>query len=162
VSLRSPKLGEVVAFRNVVDRLPVDTAVDEASLEAILCARGFRLAYVPAAIIRNKAPESVRDLLKQRRRIAAGHSHLRSTQGYSVSTTRAGLVAPAVLRFLAREPARFGTAAAAAALEAWGRCLGWWDLRIRGKNPYVWEIAASTKDPGGDSPSSPPGPRNAA
>lgn len=162
VSLRSPKLGEVVAFRNVVDRLPADTAVDEASLEAILCARGFRLAYVPDAIIRNKAPDNVRDLLKQRRRIAAGHGHLRSTRGYSVSTTRTALVAPAVLRFLAREPSRVGTAAMAATLEAWGRLLGWWDLRIRGKNPYVWEIATSTKDPGDATPPRPPAPRDDA
>lgn len=153
VGLLSPKLGEVVAFRNVVERLPADTAVDEAALESILRGRGLGLAYVPEAIIRNKAPDTLRDLLKQRRRIAAGHRHLRATSGYSVATTKWALVLPATLRFLAREPARVGTAALAAAIEIWGRALGWWDLRVRGRNPYVWEIAESTKDLGDDPPS---------
>lgn len=152
VSLVSPKLGEVVAFRNVVDRLPADTAVDEASLEAILGARGFRLAYVPDAVVRNKAPDTVRDYLKQRRRIAAGHRHLRATRGYAVATSKPGLVVPATLRLLSREPGRAVTAVVAAGLEIWGRVLGFWDLRVRGRNPYVWEVAASTKDPGNGVP----------
>lgn len=148
VSLQSPKLGEVVAFRNVVAELPADTAVDEAALESLLTERGFRLAYVPDAIIFNKGPDTIGDFLKQRRRIAAGHMHLRATRRYAVATSKSGPVLGATLGLLRREPSRVGTAAATAALEVVGRYLGWWDYRVRGKNPYVWEIAKSTKDLG--------------
>lgn len=146
VSLKAPKLGEVVAFRNVVDRIPADTAVDEASLEAILAARGHRLAYVPAAVIWNKGPDTVSDFLKQRRRIAAGHRHLSATRGYRVTTSRPRLVVAALWRLLGREPRRSGVALVAVALEVYGRVLGFYDLTVRGKNPYVWDVAGSTKD----------------
>jgi cellulose synthase/poly-beta-1,6-N-acetylglucosamine synthase-like glycosyltransferase len=149
VSLVAPKLGEVVAFRNVVRGIPTDTAVDEASLEAAFRARGYRLAYVADAVIANKGPNTVADFLKQRRRIAAGHRHLRTTSGYRVSTTRRSLVLRAVAQYLARHPAELPVAAVAASLEAWGRLLGAYDLHVRRRNPYIWDVAASTKDPSG-------------
>ncbi len=147
VSLLSPKLGELVAFRNVVDRLPEDTAVDEASLEAILSTAGYRFLYVPEAIVWNKGPDTLEDFLKQRRRIAAGHRHLRDSSGYRVSTARGRLVAVALARLLAREPTRAGDAVAAAAIETYARLRGMWDLYVARKNPYIWDVAASTKDP---------------
>ena len=48
--------------------------VDEASIEAIVRAAGLELRYVPEAVVRNKGPETVADLVRQRRRITAGHS----------------------------------------------------------------------------------------
>ena len=146
VSLIAPKLGEVVAFRNVVGEIPTDTAVDEASLEAALRARGYRFAYVADAVIINKGPDNLRDFLKQRRRIAAGHRHLWMTVGHRVSTTRNWMVIRVVAGYLKAHPGRIGVAAVAAALEACGRFLGAFDLHVRGRNPYVWEVASSTKN----------------
>ena len=53
MALISPKLGEVIAFRRVMDAIPVDSAVDEASIEAIMSRNKLRLRYIPDAIIRN-------------------------------------------------------------------------------------------------------------
>lgn len=144
--LRRPKLGEAVAFRNIVRRIPADTAVDEAALEAAIVARGYRLAYVPEAEIRNRAPATLADLLRQRRRIAAGHLHLRRTTGYAVSTLAARDAAPVLLRALAADPRRAPRLLAAAGIELASRALGRWDL-LRGRNPYVWPMAATTKEP---------------
>ncbi len=44
--------------------------------------------YAGDAIVFNRGPESLRDYLTQRRRIVAGHLHLRRTQGYSVASHR--------------------------------------------------------------------------
>ena len=60
--------------------------MDEASIEAIIRKAGYKLCYVPDAIVRNKGPENIRDFLKQRRRIAAGHKHLMIEERYEVST----------------------------------------------------------------------------
>src|SRR6185436_11645803 len=124
-----------VAFRNVLERIPADTAVDEASIEGTLRDRGYAFRYVPDAVIGNKGPETVGDFLKQRRRIAAGHKHLTMTQSYTVSTGKNGLVARIALGALAREPGRIPVAIAAAALEGVGRALGLFDLHVRRKNP---------------------------
>lgn len=148
VSLVSPKLGEVVAFRTGFGDVPSDTAVDEAAIEALLEARGFRLEYVPEAVIHNKGPESIADFLRQRRRISAGHRHLAATQSYRVATTRTTLVLPVVLRYLLAHPLRLPVAVIAAMLEGWGRVLGFIDLELRGRNPYIWDVATSTKELG--------------
>jgi biofilm PGA synthesis N-glycosyltransferase PgaC len=87
IAIQTPKLGELVAFRNFVREIPKDTAVDEASIEAIMREAGYDLRYVPEAVVNNKGPETVRDFLKQRRRIAAGHKNLTRSQNYTVSTS---------------------------------------------------------------------------
>jgi cellulose synthase/poly-beta-1,6-N-acetylglucosamine synthase-like glycosyltransferase len=48
---RVPKLGEVVAFRNVVEAIPTDTAVDEISIQASIASQGLRMVYVPEALV---------------------------------------------------------------------------------------------------------------
>ncbi len=148
IALTDPKLGEMVAFRDVVREIPENTAVDEASIEAIITAAGFRIEYAWNAIVRNKGAETVRDFLRQRRRVTAGHKHLQATRNYKVSTmkwrnlTRLG-------RQLAREAGRSpGLApwiAGAVGLEFCGRVLGSYDYHVKRSNPFVWEIAESTK-----------------
>jgi cellulose synthase/poly-beta-1,6-N-acetylglucosamine synthase-like glycosyltransferase len=144
IALETPKLGELVAFRRQVKEIPADTAVDEASIEAAVRAAGLELRYVPAAVVRNKGPETGADLLRQRRRIAAGHLHLRRTRGHRVSTT--GLWRS--LRALAGldlRPRRPHWTTLAMLLEGWARLLGAWDLLVRGRNPVAWEMARTTK-----------------
>ncbi|MCP4401879.1 MAG: glycosyltransferase, partial [bacterium] len=63
IALQRPKLGELVAFRNIIEEIPPDTAVDEASLEAIIQEKGYKLRYVADAIVRNKGPENLRDMI---------------------------------------------------------------------------------------------------
>ena len=76
LALRWPKLGELVAFRNVVAELPVNSATDEVALEALISAQGYRLVYTPEAIVYNRGPQTSNDFLIQRRRIFAGHLHI--------------------------------------------------------------------------------------
>lgn len=141
----SPKLGEVVAFRSFVKSIPFDTATDEASIEAIVTRAGFRLCYVPDAIVYNKGPENVREFILQRRRIAAGHYYLRKNEAYAVSTSSALIVLHLFAKDLLVNPSRILWSLGAAVLEVAGRALGMYDAIIRKKNPFVWEIAATTK-----------------
>jgi glycosyltransferase involved in cell wall biosynthesis len=150
IALEDPKLGEAVAFRNLVRRVPVDTAVDEAAIEAQMRDCGLRLAYVPDAVIHNKGPETIADFLKQRRRIAAGHRHLKTTAGYQVSTTGSGRILRLMARAVRRNPRLAPGALAAAGLEVIGRLLGLYDLYVLRKNPYIWEVATTTKDLAGE------------
>jgi len=145
IALRTPKLGELVAFRNIVKQIPKDTAVDEASIEVIVRGAGYELCYVPEAVVRNKGPENIRDFIKQRRRIAAGHKHLLNEQKYEVST----LDPKKILRMLIQEHTwGFRDSAwtvGAIGLEIIGRALGYYDFHVRKKNPFIWDIASSTK-----------------
>jgi hypothetical protein len=145
IALRQPKLGELIAFRRIFYRIPYDSAVDEASIEPLIRGQGYRLRYVPKAIVYNRGPETIRDFLKQRRRIHAGHLKMRREQGYGVSTMSGGRILMAILsnwqwnsRYILWTPAVIG-------LEVYGRILGWIDMRLRKCDHAVWDIAVTTK-----------------
>jgi cellulose synthase/poly-beta-1,6-N-acetylglucosamine synthase-like glycosyltransferase len=142
--LYKPRLGEMVAFRKVFEKIPVDTAVDEACIEALVRQKDLRIVYVPEAIVRNKAPETIQDYFRQSRRIYAGHLHLEKTMGYKVASKNLGLVIQVLIEHL-KFDRYLPWALGAVLVEATGRFLGLYDFYIKKKNPFVWEIAKSTK-----------------
>jgi len=170
LALRSPKLGEMVAFRNVLQKIPDDTAVDEACIEAIITAQGYKIQYIPDAPVYNKGPDTVSDFLKQRRRIANGHYHLKVTEKYTTSTMSPNLILNVLGRNIQlhlhrmKRLIRRGRYSLLAcylyghlrrgvwivgiiSLEIIGRLLGWYDYYFKQKNPVVWDIASTTKNP---------------
>lgn len=145
IALQYPKMGELVAFRNILPGIPADTAVDEASIESLIEPKGYTIHYVPEALVYNKGPETIRDFLKQRRRITAGHHHLRQTQHYVVSTQHPLRIVKELLREMEWTPKQIVWAGGAVLLEVYGRMLGITDFYIKKKNPFTWDIATSTK-----------------
>lgn len=145
IATESPKLGELVAFRNLVKKIPNDSAVDEASIEAIIRDAGLKLCYCRDAVVKNKGPETISDFLKQRRRIAAGHKHLAREQSYVVSTTDPIRILKLLLREHTWRPRETMWTLGGIGLEVIGRGLGYYDYYIKKKNPYIWDIASTTK-----------------
>ena len=145
IAQRQFKAGEMTAFRLIFQRIPYDSAVDEASVEPVIKGQGYRTVYVPEAIIYNKGPETVDDFLRQRRRIYAGHLAVRNNLGYVVSTMSGWHILVALLRHLDWRPRRLLWTVAIVALEIYGRWLGWRDFRTRRQQHVVWEIAKTTK-----------------
>jgi GGDEF domain-containing protein len=146
IAVHSPKLGEMVAFRNVVPSIPLDTAVDELSIQALITQLGYRLVYEPRAVVYNRGPATVQDFLRQRRRIYAGHLRIRDQQSYSAPTMSAWRAGRALLG-----SESFSTPRAAmwslgtVGLEATARTLGRYDI-VRGhRSHHVWEMCDTTK-----------------
>ncbi len=144
---RDPKLGEVVGFRNVIAAIPVDTAVDEISIQSLIARRGLRLVYETRAIVYNKGPMTVRDFLKQRRRIYAGHLLVRREQDYAASTMSVLSILQALL---ANADTTLGTpreaiwTCGAIALEGLARLQGHIDV-LRKRPHHIWQTVSSTK-----------------
>jgi cellulose synthase/poly-beta-1,6-N-acetylglucosamine synthase-like glycosyltransferase len=145
IALMTPKLGELVAFRNFIQKIPNDTAVDEACIEAIVRKAGYELYYVPDAIVQNKGPENIRDFIKQRRRISAGHKHLLREQKHEVSTSDPKKIFRIIMQEHSWNFRDTIWTAGAISLELIGRLLGSFDFYVRKKNPFIWDIAYSTK-----------------
>ena len=144
MNLHGFKAGEMIAFRKVFRRIPQYTAVDEASVEPLIRGQGYKVQYVPKAIVYNKGPETASDFLRQRRRIYAGHLELQQILGYSVSSMSGLMIIPLLLRNLDWRPKQFIWTWGVVALEMTGRFLGWLDFRQQHEHT-VWEIATSTK-----------------
>jgi biofilm PGA synthesis N-glycosyltransferase PgaC len=146
IALGSPKLGEMIAFRRGGATLDTDSLVDEASMECELVGRGGRLAYVPNAVVYNRGPSTVRELLMQRARISLGHGQLRASRGYRPATDRWPLVAAAMLSLLSREPRRLPALVATVVLEALARLLAPHFVgAVSGSGSGVWQPLPSTK-----------------
>jgi poly-beta-1,6-N-acetyl-D-glucosamine synthase len=139
------KAGEMIAFVKIFERIPYRTSVDEASIEPVIRGQGYRVHYVPEAVVYNKGPETVEDFLRQRRRIYAGHLDVKTLLGYSVSTMSGRRVLVALLRRLDWRPRRFLWTWIVVGLEVYGRFLGWRDFKSR-RDHTVWDIAGSTKE----------------
>jgi poly-beta-1,6-N-acetyl-D-glucosamine synthase len=146
IAREDPKLGEIVAFRNVIPEIPLDTAVDELSIQCLITQLGYTLVYEPRAVVYNRGPATVGDFLRQRRRIYAGHLLVRKQQGYAASTMGGHRV---VRAFVAS--GSFTTPRAAlwsvgtVGLEVAARGLGRYDFKRR-RSHQVWDVIASTKD----------------
>lgn len=146
LALEHPKLGELVAFRrDLVRKIPTDTAVDEAYIEALINRQGCELKYVPDAVVYNKGPETILDFLKQRRRIFAGHIHLRKTKGYVPSTMKNLKILKLMSQNIKFAPKQIIWTFGAILLEFYGRLLGSYDFHIKKENPFMWSIAETTK-----------------
>lgn len=145
IARESPKLGEIVAFRNVVPSIPNDTAVDEISIQALITQLGYRLVYEPDAIVYNRGPTTVRDWLRQRRRIYAGHLQTVEQQGYAASTMSSSRVLRALVGSGSfRTPRAFAWSIGTVGLEATARALGRYDVARR-RPQHVWEMCPTTK-----------------
>ncbi len=144
-----PKLGEMIAFRRIFNSIPKDSAVDEASIEALVKTNRLQLLYVPDAIVYNKGPETFRDFVKQRRRIQNGHLWLMHKHSYKVASQESGIMLKIFWDEVRSNPRQTGRLILAVLMEIYCRLLGTIDYRIKKKNPFAWDIAASTKDLGG-------------
>lgn len=146
IARQTPKLGEIVAFRNVLPGIPLDTAVDEISIQALISQLGYQLVYEPGAVVYNRGPATVRDFLRQRRRIYAGHLRVREQQAYTaptMSTWRVARALPGSGSFAS--PRAVLWSVGAVGLEATARALGAYDMLCH-RSSSVWEISGSTKD----------------
>jgi biofilm PGA synthesis N-glycosyltransferase PgaC len=142
-----PKMGELIAFRNIFRHIPNETAVDEASIEPLIVGQGLRLHYAPKAIVKNRGPETISDYIKQRRRIFTGHIYIKDTLGYKVSTMNSLRVFWIYLMNMNPFDWRYWIwGPGIILLESYCRFLGLFDYRVLKRNPFSWTMVNSTKD----------------
>lgn len=146
MALIHPKLGEMIAFRKVFDAIPADSAVDEASIEALIRKRHLKLRYIPEAILYNKGPENWKDFEKQRRRIQNGHLWLKKSTNYTVTSQDNGILLQILQAEILSHPGQICKIFLVMLMEIYCRLLGTYDFYVKKKNPFTWEIAASTKN----------------
>lgn len=146
VSMHSPKMGELIAFRKIFQQIPANSITDEASIEPLITGQGLSLHYAPDAIVLNKGPETLGDFFRQRRRIFVGHLHIKDTLGYQVSTMNIFRIIWLFFKDLKWDWRYFIWGSATGGLELLARLLGTYDYIIRKRRPYMWIIAESTKD----------------
>jgi len=94
--------GEMNAFRNgLVKNIPADIINDDLYLQLTIEKQGYRAVYVPDAVIFSRTPRSMRDYIRQRRRVRAGHMQIKKKIGVSAATADPIAASRVVLRQIA-------------------------------------------------------------
>lgn len=121
VSLRNPKMGELIAFRNVFRGLNPDTPADEVQIEHGVRSVGYEIRYAPDAIVHNRGPETLSDFIAQRTRWIALNMRIQRKHHLPVSTLRAAPLLEAMAAYVRKERPRWDWLAGAALLEVYCR-----------------------------------------
>ena len=145
ISLTHPKMGEMIAFKRIFQKIPVLSAVDEVNIESLIRGQGYRAIYEPKAIVYNRGPETIGDFIKVRRRIYAGHLTAKHEYSYTVSTLNNFDVLVALLHNFHFSIISFCYLTGTIFLEFTSRALGYIDYRFKLNNHSIWDIAKTTK-----------------
>jgi biofilm PGA synthesis N-glycosyltransferase PgaC len=147
ISLITPKMGELIAFRNVFRGLDPGMFADEVQIERGIRAVGFKIAYAPDAIVYNRGPETVAQFVAQRSRWVAHNLQVQRKHRYGVSTWNGSTLRAAALAVWHKEHPRLDWFLGTAALEMYCRAKG---ILARptptSKHGQLWEQQSSTKD----------------
>jgi len=146
VSRREPKIGELIAFRDIGTRLPTDTQSDEDMIKMELEKNGFVSVYAPNAIVLNRGPGTREDFFAQRVRVNIGEEYMKRTRGYFVSTHKKGILFFALfgsMRDLGFHPIKMMYAVI---LEAKARQMAKAYVNANKDDINIWSRVNSTKD----------------
>ncbi len=141
ISLSQPKFCDLIAFKNIVDGIPL-TSSDEEWIASLIISKNLKSKYVPEAIFYMKGSENVLDFLSQRRRNFASHLFLKKKTGYRVATLSGKRVSKVLLGKLAYK--NLWAISLAILLEIIGRFLGMIDFILK-KEYAIWRSIHSTK-----------------
>ncbi len=97
VAMIYPKIGEIVAFRDIGTRLRTDLQSDEDLIRMKLEQAGYKCVYAPEATIYNRGPETEEDFLKQRVRVNIGEVTMKDIYDYDIPTWDKKLLIKAAL-----------------------------------------------------------------
>lgn len=86
LALIHPKIGEIIAFRDIGTRLRTDQQSDEDTLRMRLEEAGYVCLYTPKCIIYNRGPETEEDFKKQRIRVNVGEVSMKNLYNYNIPT----------------------------------------------------------------------------
>jgi len=143
-----PRFGEMIAFRkNIAPKISDKTSVDEAYIEAIATKKGYLKKQISNAIVNNHGAETIKDLIKQRKRVYIGHTLLKKEKDYFVQSFNFSRILKLTIKYIFNEKSLKGFfyLLGGSLIEIYSRISGFFDLKFKNKNPYIWDISKSTK-----------------
>ena len=86
ISLKVPKIGELIAFRNIGIKPTIGKQSDEDILKMELEKIGYLSVYAPEAVVLNRGPDTIKDFLKQRIRVNIGEQYMKKDYNFKIPT----------------------------------------------------------------------------
>lgn len=86
LALQHPKIGELIAFKDIGTRLSTGQQSDEDILRMKIEEAGMKCVYVGDSIVLNRGPETLEDFMKQRVRVNVGECVMKAKFDYNIPT----------------------------------------------------------------------------
>jgi len=141
-----PRFGEIIAFRNIIAEIPIKILVDEAFVQAIIVKKGFKAVYIDEARVFNKGAENLADLIKQRRKLFIGHANLYEREGVRISNMTKSSLRLLLFEYKLKNFKELTWLIGGIFIEIYARFLGLYDHHVKNINPYIWDMATTTKN----------------
>jgi len=143
----APKIsGELMAFRvGVVREMPPAVVNDDFYLEECFRLSGYLCRYERNAVVYCKGPETVRDLIAQRRRVYAGHYQARFFFGRKPSTAQVSSMKYMFEGMPSKGMKGYAYLTFAILLQLVAYAVSKFDF-VRCHIPYRWDLVKSTKE----------------
>ncbi|HSV42493.1 MAG TPA: glycosyltransferase [Methanomassiliicoccales archaeon] len=146
LSLIYPKVGEMMAFRNLNIQIPTGMQSDEDLIRMDLEKKGLRSVYVPEARVVNKGPETVKDYLKQRTRVNIGERYMKRWFDFDIPTWDLRFLFRALQAFIKESGWQVWMMFPAIGLEAFTRAYASIHVRLDRGDRSVWNMVETTKN----------------
>jgi cellulose synthase/poly-beta-1,6-N-acetylglucosamine synthase-like glycosyltransferase len=146
LSLKYPKVGELIAFRNENVSIPSGTSTDEDAIRMNLEKKGFKTVYAPNALVMNKGPTTLEDFWKQRVRVNIGERYMKRRFNYDIPTWNVSFLIMAMKEVLKENKRHLGKAIVAVTLEAFSRLYATLYVRLDKGDKAVWDTVRTSKD----------------
>jgi len=145
LSLIYPKVGEMMAFRNMHIQIPTGMQSDEDLIRMDLEKKGLRSVYVSEATVVNRGPETVRDFFKQRTRVNIGERYMKKWYDVDIPTWNKSYLFGAVQGFIKDNWKDLWKMAVAIMLEAMARIYASVHAKLDKGDKPVWNMVETTK-----------------
>ncbi len=145
LSLRAPKTGELVAFRNTGLRIPKGVNTDEDWIRMKMEEQGLEVVYSPQAEVFNRGPETVREFLQQRARVNIGERYMKKRYSFNVPTWRLEFLLPALLSYMKSNRRYLGKLLGAMTMEMLARGYATLHVLLGREDPYIWKMIETSK-----------------
>lgn len=145
LSLVHPKLGELIAFRNVGLHIPGRQSTDEDYIRMEMERKGYRTVYAPDAIVLNRGPETLEDFWKQRVRVNIGEKYMNARFAYTVPTWDMRFLFPSMISLLKENRGYLDKFAVSMVLELAVRVYASVYVKLDKGDQSVWAVAETTK-----------------
>ena len=145
LALIYPKIGEIIAFRDIGTRLSKDMQSDEDTIRMELEKAGYLCLYTPGCIVYNRGPETEEDFIKQRVRVNIGECVMKKKFDYDIPTWNNWLLFRSFFRSfraLGFHPVRM---VQTVRLESYCRKTAMAHVNSGGDNMACWDRVDSTK-----------------
>jgi glycosyltransferase involved in cell wall biosynthesis len=145
VSMVQPKIGEIIAFRDIGTRLSTENSGDEDALKMKLEEMGYKSVYAPDAKVYNRGPETMSDFIKQRTRVNIGECCIKTEHGLEIPTRNLRMLYPAfmdTMKELGFHPIMLSVSTIA---EAYSRAKAYVHVRSGKGDMNVWDPVKTTK-----------------